>query len=401
MKKIMDWLFLLLMMLTVLSGSAGAKEMPEELQDLYARSAVLMDGGSGRILLEKNGDEILPMASTTKIMTCILALEMGNLSDETVVSAHAAAQPEVRLGVRAGETYRLRDLLYSLMLESHNDSAVVIAEHIGGSVEQFAALMNQKARDIGCANTHYVTPNGLDGADAGGVHSTTAGDLARVLTYCISESPEKETFLKITGTREYSFGDLSGNRSFSCVNHNAFLDMMKGALTGKTGFTTAAGYCYVGALRQGDRTFVAALLACGWPGNRSYKWKDTRRLMEYGLSHYQTEEIRYRTEKDRITVTQGLGEEKSPWEDPDVALELKLNKEEKKTYLVGEDEKITCQVTIKKAVEAPVGKGTMVGMQRYYLDGILLEEVPVVTAKSVERRQFADSLEWVIRRFIF
>ncbi len=389
------------MTVTILSGSAGAKEMPEELQDLYARSAVLMDGSSGRILLEKNGDEILPMASTTKIMTCILALEMGDLSDEVRVSANAASQPEVRLGVRTGERYRLQDLLYSMMLESHNDSAVVIAEHIGGSVEQFAALMNAKVRDIGCENTHYVTPNGLDAADEGGVHSTTAENLARVLTYCISESPQREAFLQITGTRDYTFQDLSGNRSFSCVNHNAFLDMMEGALTGKTGFTTAAGYCYVGALKQGDRVFVTALLACGWPGNRSYKWKDTRRLMEYGLAHYQTETISYQPEKDRITVKEGLGENQNPWEDPEVSLELETAPEEKKEYLVGEGEKIICQATVKKAVEAPVKKGTMVGIQRYYLDGILLEEVPLVTAQSVQRRQFVHSLRWVINRFIF
>lgn len=389
------------MTVTILSESAWAKEIPEELQDLYARSAVLMDGSSGRILLEKNGDEILPMASTTKIMTCILALEMGDLSDEVRVSAYAASQPEVRLGVRTGERYRLQDLLYSMMLESHNDSAVVIAEHIGGSVEQFAALMNAKVRDIGCENTHYVTPNGLDAADEGGIHSTTAENLARVLTYCISESPQREAFLQITGTRDYTFRDLSGKRSFSCVNHNAFLDMMEGALTGKTGFTTAAGYCYVGALKQGNRVFVTALLACGWPGNRSYKWKDTRRLMEYGLAHYQTETISYQPEKDRITVKEGLGENQNPWEDPEVSLELETGQEEKKEYLVGEGEKIICQATVKKAVEAPVKKGTMVGIQRYYLDGILLEEVPLVTAQSVQRRQFVHSLRWVINRFIF
>lgn len=375
--------------------------MPEELQDLYARSAVLMDGSSGRILLEKNGNEILPMASTTKIMTCILALEMGDPEDEVTVSANAAAQPEVRLGIRQGETYRLGDLLCSLMLESHNDAAVAVAEHIGGSVEQFAVLMNAKAREIGCVNTHYVTPNGLDGADEGGVHSTTAGELARVLTYCICESPRKEEFLKVTRTREYTFRELSGKRSFSCVNHNAFLDMMEGALTGKTGFTSAAGYCYVGALTSEGRTFVVALLACGWPGHRSYKWTDTRRLMEYAMNHYHLEEIRYQTEKAQIRVLRGAGETGDPWEDPVIDLQLKDRGGEKKEYLVGEGERITCQTTVKREVEAPVEKGTMVGIQKYYLDGILLEEVPVITSRGVQRRQFVQSLKWVAERFIF
>lgn len=160
--------------------SRGA--VPENLS-LYAQSAVLMDGDSGRILYEKSGYDILPMASTTKIMTCILALENGNPDDMLTVSSYAASMPKVHLGVREGERYRLEDLLYSLMPESHNDSAVVIAEGIGGSVSGFADMMNQKARDIGAYDSFFVTPNGLDAtamcqrADGGAQereHSTTA-----------------------------------------------------------------------------------------------------------------------------------------------------------------------------------------------------------------------------------
>ena len=141
-----------------------AKEEPEQ---LYAQSAVLMDADSGRILFEKNGNEQKPMASTTKIMTCILALEEGNPEDVVTASAYAERQPKVHLGVKEGERYRLQDLLYSLMLESHNDSAVMIAEHIGGSVKGFAELMNAKAKKIGCKDTYFVTPNGLDASDDG------------------------------------------------------------------------------------------------------------------------------------------------------------------------------------------------------------------------------------------
>ena len=126
---------------------------PDETLQLYAQSAVLMDADSGRVLYGKNPEDILPMASTTKIMTCILALEYGNPEGIVEVSAYAATMPKVKLYVKQGEKYRLKDLLYSLMLESHNDSAVVIAEAVGGSVEGFAAMMNQKARDIGCFDT--------------------------------------------------------------------------------------------------------------------------------------------------------------------------------------------------------------------------------------------------------
>lgn len=122
-----------------------------------------------------------------------------------MVSKNAAAQPEVKLGLKEGEQYYLEDLLYSLMLKSHNDTAVAIAEHIGGSVEGFAHMMNEKAKEIGCTSTHFVTSNGLDGADAGGVHETTARDLALIMSYAI----KNKTFLHITQTRDYSFYDLS------------------------------------------------------------------------------------------------------------------------------------------------------------------------------------------------
>lgn len=135
----------------------GEKETSLQ-QPLHARAWVLMDADSGRILAGKDADTAYPMASTTKILTCILALEQGNPDDWVEVSEKAASMPDVQLNMRAGERYRLSDLLYSLMLESHNDSAVAVAEHIGGSVEEFAEKMNRKAREIGCKNVCFVTP---------------------------------------------------------------------------------------------------------------------------------------------------------------------------------------------------------------------------------------------------
>lgn len=148
--------------------AAGDGDIPEELSQLYARSAVLMDADSGRVLFGKDEDVVRPMASTTKIMTCILALENMQEDQVTAASDHAASQPKVRLGVKGKEEFRIKDLLYSLMLESHNDSAVVIAEGIAGSVEAFAGMMNEKAEELGCSDTYFVTPNGLDGYDEGG-----------------------------------------------------------------------------------------------------------------------------------------------------------------------------------------------------------------------------------------
>lgn len=182
-----------------------AKEVSQEIgnepKELYAQSAVLIDADSGRILFGKDEHKVRPMASTTKIMTCILALENMTEGQKAKVSDKAAGQPKVRLGVRSGEEYYIKDLLHSLMLESHNDSAVVIAETIGGSVESFAAMMNERAKELGCTDTHFVTPNGLDREDDGGAHSTTAADLARIMKYCITQSPKKRSFFRLRGRR--------------------------------------------------------------------------------------------------------------------------------------------------------------------------------------------------------
>ena len=154
-------------------GSSVAASTPSS---LYAKAYCVMDTESGRFLLSQNENKKMPMASTTKIMTCILALESGCLDEMVTVSAYAASMPDVQLNIREGEKYRLGDLLYSLMLESHNDTAVAIAEHIGGSVEGFAEQMNQKAEEIGCVSTHFVTPNGLDDPE----HYTTAKELCNL-----------------------------------------------------------------------------------------------------------------------------------------------------------------------------------------------------------------------------
>lgn len=174
-----------------------AGDVRDEPSKLYAQSAVLMDADSGRILFGKEEKKIRPMASTTKIMTCILALEHMKEGQVVKVSDYAVCQPKVRLGVKGKEEFYIEDLLYSLMLESHNDSAVVIAEGIAGSVEEFAAMMNEKAKKLGCKDTYFITPNGLDAYDEKGTHSTTAADLARIMRYCITESPKRKRSLRL------------------------------------------------------------------------------------------------------------------------------------------------------------------------------------------------------------
>lgn len=238
-----------------------------EAERLYSLSAVLMDGDSGRVLYEKDGEAARANASTTKVLTCIVALESSPGDDYVQVSKNAASQPEVKLGIQPGEQYYLEDLLYSLMLKSHNDTAVAIAEHCGGSVEGFARMLNRKAKQIGCTDTYFITPNGLDATDSTGTHHTTARDLALIMRYAI----RNKTFLHIAQTRDYTFSELTGKRSFSVHNANALLDMMDGVLAGKTGYTSQAGYCYVCAWEKDGKTFIVSLLGCGWPNHKTYK----------------------------------------------------------------------------------------------------------------------------------
>lgn len=362
----------------------------EESFTLYARSAVLMDGDSGRILYGKEEDNPLPMASTTKIMTCILALEEGEEDLVCVVSSQAAAQPPVKLGMVREDSFYLKDLLYSLMLESHNDTAVCIAESVAGSVEEFAARMNGKAKELGCTDTHYITPNGLDAEDGEGVHHTTAAELARVMRYCITQSPKASEFLEITGTISHSFSNLSGTRSYSCTNHNTFLTMMDGALSGKTGFTGNAGYCYVGAVRKDGKLLIVALLACGWPNNRGYKWADTKKLMNYGLNNYEKRLITdLSLATGEIQVEEGQQEAVSTHP-----------VQEKMELLMRKDETVERKIELAASLTAPVKAEQQVGNIQYLVDGTLYAQYPVVASRAVEKIDFFYCLEEILKKYL-
>ncbi len=367
----------------------------EEPDNLYAQSAVLMDADSGRVLFEKNGFDVRAMASTTKIMTCILALEHGDENAVVTFSDYARRQPKVHLGASEGETFYLRDLLYSLMLESHNDSAVAIAEAISGDVKTFAGLMNQKAKEIGCENTYFITPNGLDASDETGTHSTTAVDLARIMSYCIMKSPKKDRFLEITATPQHSFSNLEGKKTYSCTNHNTFLTMMEEAISGKTGFTADAGYCYVGAVQSEGRTFVVSLLACGWPNNKNYKWADMKKIVSYGMEAYQYRNIDSVPALEKISVLDGIPESGELFGNTEIDVQITKG-EEKLSALMNQNEKVEVKVEQKKVLQAPVEKGEEVGRVIYLLNGKELASYPITCTTSVEKKSFA----WLFSKIV-
>lgn len=301
--------------------------------------------------------------------------------------------------------------MYSLMLESHNDSAVAIAEHVAGSVENFAILMNKKAEEIGCMHTHFITPNGLDKEEDGKKHSTCAEDLAKIMSYCITKSPYKEQFIKITGTDSYQFSNkivkedgsvTDGERSFSCNNHNAFLHMMDGAFTGKTGFTGEAGYCYVGALKRDQRIFVVALLACGWPNHKTYKWSDTKKLMQYGIDNY----IRYSfdtckldEEKLQPVLIQN-GQTTRIGAKVYVKLE-RIKTEMPASVLLHKGEQVQIKYKLESNLAAPVSKWDKIGEIEYITGNTVWKTENLVLTESVPVIDFKWCLSKVLQMYFY
>ncbi len=357
---------------------------------IHSKGYCMIDASNGRVLAGKDYETMYPMASTTKIMTCILALECGNLDDIVKISPYAASMPDVQLNARVDEEYKLEDLLYSLMLESHNDVAVAVAEHIGGSVTEFAAMMNEKAKDLGCTDTYYITPNGLDGeeVDEKGekkIHSTTAYDLAKIMSYCI----KNQDFIRITTTKSHTFSTVSGNRSHTVNNKNTLLTTMDGVISGKTGYTGDAGYCYICAIKRDDRIFSIALLGAGWPPHKNYKWQDVKKLLNYGEKNFFNKTV-YEQENYVAKLQVKNGVEGDVWVYTDKSVSLNMR----------EGETVDLRYNIEEKLTAPVEKGQIAGQVEIYVNDKLYTTVPVKTINGVKQRDLRYWAERVLGEFL-
>ena len=240
-----------------------------------------MDAATGKIIYQKDADLRLPPASTTKVLTAILALESGRkLSEAFSVSKTATRVPASKLYLRPGQRLSIEDLLYAILLASANDASMVLAEGIGGSVERFSELMTKKAHEIGANNSHFTNPHGLTAPD----HYSTARDLALLFRYAM----KNPTFREIVQTRISSVSshamvkkrDVA--RRISVRNHNRLLWNFDGAIGGKTGYTLAAQKCFVGAVARNGVTLIVSIL-----GSRD-QWGDTKKLLGYGFDNYPT-----------------------------------------------------------------------------------------------------------------
>lgn len=398
---------LILVVLSLVITEVNMINADENELKLYANAAVLIDGSNGRILYGKNENKIMPMASTTKIMTLVIALEYGNPDDVVTISKYAASQPDVQMDAVTGEQYYLKDLLHVMMMQSYNDVAVAVAEyvadkHINGKqecenvkersvdksrelVHVFADLMNKKAKTLGCVDTYFITPNGLDAQDDYGIHSTTAYELALICAYAV----EKREAIDICTTRQYSFSEINGRRNISVGTTDRFLDMVSGAVGLKTGFTGNAGYCFAGAVKRDGKTLISIVLGSGWPPNKSYKWTDTKILMNYGLNKFYFKKIFIPDEEYvKLPVYDGVNESVLTY----IPYSLDM--------LVGENEEVDIIYSMPDYVSAPVEINQQIGNVNIYIDNKLVKSLPIQAKEQVPEKDFMWCLEYVIKMFL-
>lgn len=343
----------------------------DPLQKLTARSAVVMDAVSGQILYERDMNARRFPASTTKIMTLIVALEHGNLDDVVTIGADAAGAEGSTLWLEKGDKISLRELLTGMMMHSGNDATIAVADHIAGSVPAFARMMTEKAQALGAKDTNFVNPNGLPDDN----HYTTAHDLAVIASYGYS-LPDFES---IVNQQEISY-DWVKDPAKKLRNENQMLWLYRGSNGVKTGYTEKAGRCLVSAAKRDGMQLVAVVL------DSVYMWNDSIALLDYGFAQATPETLvkagEVVTKVDIADARQGQ-------------LELKAADSLVAAHQDGHTVKLEKKLEIPKEVVAPVKQGDVVGKVVCYCDGERKASVDLVAAEDVERHTIWMTLhEW-------
>ena len=325
-----------------------------------AKSAVLIDSESGRVLFEHNKDEKLPMASTTKIMTALIVLEEENIDEYFSVKKSDIAVEGSSMGLLPGDKVTLRVLASGMLLASGNDAANAAAIRISGSVENFVKLMNKRAKEMGLLNTSFETPSGLDGKN----HFSTAYDMA----FLAKNAMKNPIFKEICGSESLrvEFGNPPYKRTLS--NHNRLLKTFEGATGIKTGFTKKSGRCLVSSAEREGVSLICVTLGC--PDDWNYH---TALYNEYfgKLESVPLEKLA----KEKLIPLCG-GTEKTVKAVP---------KTVSSSLFKGEEERITVVISAEPFVFAPVKKGKILGKALFYLDGELIAETPLAAEKTVEK----------------
>ena len=359
-------------LITFLMGFCYPKLAWSEEPKLWANSAVLMEIETGQVLYAKEGFKERHPASLTKIMTGILALEYGNMSDVvTITKKTARISVGQTIKLREGQKLTLEDLLYAALMHSANDAAMAIAEHIGGTEEIFLKMMNQKALAIGATKTHFENPNGYTKAN----HRTTAYDLALITRYAMSNS----TFANIVSTKYKSISKIGEGETLEIKNTNKLLRTYPGTLGGKTGTTAAAGGCIAAIAKNNDQTLIAVILKSG----DQRRYQDCINLFEYGFNEIKEYKISQKGELwDQIYVPDGKPNSlKILFDD---SLTLRLTKEQAA--------KIEKRLTLNRRPKLPIDKGDKIGELRVLLDGQELACIELVADTKIIKRTFWNSL---------
>ena len=363
---------------TAANGSAEADALAESTEKVYyikegnssislpapsvsAKSAVLIEASSGEILWSKNADQRLPMASTTKIMTALVAIEHGDVKRTVSVSPAAVGVEGSSVYLYPNEKMTLEDLIYAMLLESANDAAAAIAIEVGGSIEGFAELMNRKAEDLGLKDTHFENPHGLDGE----THYTTARELALIAREAYSNNTLKSIFS--TYKRTIPLNGTEGVRLL--INHNKLLKSYEGATGIKTGFTKKSGRCLVSAAERDGLSLIAVTL------NASDDWQDHKSMLDHGFSLIEAKTLCNQGEYTYAVAVAG-------GKDDHVVVK---NLDTVRLILPRNEHKIEYKIELPRFLYAPVQEGEVVGRIVFYLDGKEIAHSNLITASSVEK----------------
>lgn len=334
--------------------------------DVSARSAIVIEAETGQIIFEKDARTRRPMASTTKIMTALVAIESGDISREIVVDATAAGVEGSSIYLKAGDKITLESLIWALMLESANDAAAAIAIGVAGSIDAFADLMNEKARTLGLADTNFTNPHGLSDDN----HYTTAYDLARLSAAAM----DNETFRQIVSTDKYRIAYADTARSLH--NHNKMLHIYNGAIGVKTGFTKASGRCLVSAAERDGLTLIAVTL--GAPDD----WADHTAMLDLGFAS--VERVSLIKPNESVFISPCIGSEKG-----EVTIK---NRDGLSLVLPTGDKNITRKIILPRYFWAPVNEGDVVGKIEFYDGQTKLGEVSLYAEESVCKIEYKQNL---------
>lgn len=353
-------------------GTSAAKRATAP--DLYIPAGMLVTS-DGRELWSRDARARRAMASTTKIMTAVVVIENSSPDDEVVVSKNAAKVKESSVGLRAGERVTVDELLDGLLIQSGNDAATALAEHVGGSEAAFVDMMNAKAAALDMADTHYMNPHGLDVPG----HYTSAADLTAVARYAMRIPRFRESVAK------YKSKIVGAKYTHQLTSHNILLKVYDGAIGIKTGWTDEAGYCIVAAAKRGDVELVATVLGAASEQGRNGQ---AVRLLDWGFQHYKTTSL--------ATAGEHLGEVPvDDWLDVSVGAQVATGTSMPVFDLAGPVRRV---VALKPGLTAPVAKCDRIGTMTVYQGDRLLAQLPAVADRAVRAPEWWERVSVFFQR---